>query len=547
VQSWRILKLCGDPAADEIAVRLNSLGSLFFFLHYTLKRDKLSTIHKLVCKSLERERLRLVLELPRNHYKTTIVAEGLPIWWALPFTENDEYLMRRMGYGDSWVNWMHYAHDADTSTLLIAETEKNTVLNGTLVDHHYQNNERFRHIFPEIIPDGTTTWNTEIKIHRRSAHGQVRKEGTYHYRGVGQAVTGLHPARAIEDDLFGLEAQQSEAVAEATIRYHRMLGGVIGNGDNVVDGNRWSVADLDGWIRENDKTFVVESHSAEGGCCELHPSGEALFPEEWPMERLLYQRARMGDYDYSHQYLNVPLLQSDIVFRAEWLRYYRFKQSNPNKPLDDPTNFLLVEHEVYNGKAREDIDCGVLDLRIIVDPNHAGKRGRCAHAISVIGYDQETQRFYLLDEWSKSCGYRDFCEEIYATAYKWGLFDVWIETVAAQVYLKLYLEELNLRKSKRLRFHDLPLDNRAAAKDRRIESLEPYIRNEQFWMHQSHSIARKQLLGYYRGKDMDVDLIDTLGYAPQLYNLIRKREVLKNMRERQEEFEKVTADSQTGY
>ena len=90
------------------------------------------------------------------------------MWWALPFTAKDEFMMRKLGYDDAWIRWMRYAHDPDTSTLLIAETEKNTILNGVLIDHHYQNNERFRWIFPEIIPDGTTTWNNEIKIHRRT-------------------------------------------------------------------------------------------------------------------------------------------------------------------------------------------------------------------------------------------------------------------------------------------------------------------------------------------------------------------------------------------
>ena len=119
--------------------------------------------------------------------------------------------------------------------------------------------------------------------------------------------------------------------------------------------------------------------------------------------------------------------------------------------------------------------------------------------------------------------------------------------MAAQVYLKLYLEELNTRKAKRLRFHDLPFDNRAAAKDRRIESLEPYIRNEQWWTHQSHGIFKKQVLSYFRGKDKDVDLLDTCGYAPQLYNLIRKREVMASMKQRETDYLANTRDSQTGY
>lgn len=544
MQSWIPLELIGDSEADAAAVRLNSLGSLFFFIGFVLKRDKLSTIHKQVCKSLEREHLRLVLELPRWHYKTTIVAEGLPMWWALPFTERDDFMMRELGYDDEWIRWMQYAHDPDTSTLLIAETEKNTVLNGTLIDHHYQNNETFRHIFHDIIPDGSTTWNNEIKIHRR-VDGR-RKEGTYHYRGVGQAVTGLHPVRAIEDDLFGLDAQQSEVMAEATVRYHRMLGGVIGDGDNVVDGNRWSVNDLDGWIRENDKTFHVESHSAEGGCCPEHPAGESLFPEEWPLEKLAYQRKRMGDYDYSHQFLNIPLIEGDVVLKAEWLRHYIFKESRPDKPLDDPDNYLFIEHEVVGGKVLTDVPAGALHFRMIVDPNHAGKRGRCKHAIVVVGLDSETDNFYHLDEWSEAAGYTDLVENIYKMAKKWGLRECWIEAIAGQQYLKFYLDEKNRTVSRPIRFLELPHDNRANAKDMRIESLEPILRNGQFWTHTSLVRFRREYDTYFRGKDVDVDVLDTLGYAMQLYDVVRRRDVMQKQRERELEF-KQRVVSVTGY
>jgi len=544
---WKPLELKGEPELDQAAIRLNSLGSLFYFIRFTLKRNKLSEIHRRVCASLERTNLRLVLELPRWHYKTTMVAEGLPMWWALPFTAKDEFMMRELGYDDSWIRWMRYAHDADTSTLLIAETEKNTILNGVLVDHHYQNNDLFRWVFPEIIPDGTTTWNNEIKIHRRTTYGaSIRKEGTYHYRGVGQAVTGLHPARAIEDDLFGLEAQQSEAVAEATIRYHRMLGGVIGSGDNVVDGNRWSVSDLDGWIRENDKTFAIESHSAEGGCCDEHPAGQALFPEEWPLDKLHYQRQRMGDYDYSHQFLNIPVLEGDCVFKPEWLREYRFKASNPSLALDDPMNFLFIEHEVVGGKVIPDFPCNALELRMVIDPNHAGKKGRCRHAITVTCLDTETDNLYLLDVWSKACGYSEFVEEIYRMGAKWGLREAWLETVAAQKYLKFYLDEKNLRVKRPILFRELPNDNRANAKDRRIEALEPIFRNGNFWHHPSHTEFRKEFIGYYRGKQVDVDILDTVSYSPQLYEVVRRKDVNQRLRQRAADFAgRVT--SATGY
>jgi len=46
----------------------------------------------------------------------------MPMWWALPFNERDERLMRGLGYGDEWIAWMQRVHDQNTRTLIAMET-----------------------------------------------------------------------------------------------------------------------------------------------------------------------------------------------------------------------------------------------------------------------------------------------------------------------------------------------------------------------------------------------------------------------------------------
>lgn len=262
----------------------------------------------------------------------------------------------------------------------------------------------------------------------------------------------------------------------------------------------------------------------------------------------------MSGQNYRREILAQELVDDDVPLREEWLRYYRYKPSDPNKPLNDPTNFLLIEHDPKTDESGEklftpdDVLAGYLDLRIIVDPNHAGKQGRCKHAITVVGLDQESGRFYLLEEWADSCGYRDFGKKIFELAgpAKWNIGEVWIETVASQVYCKLYFEELNLASPFKIRFRDLPKDNRANAKDRRIEGLEPYFRNGRFWVHQTQKQFRFEYSSYYRGKQVDVDVLDTLGYAPQLYTMQSKKSIVSLMQKRAEEF-KNRSVSVTGY
>lgn len=257
----------------------------------------------------------------------------------------------------------------------------------------------------------------------------------------------------------------------------------------------------------------------------------------------------MGNANYRREIMAQEIDDDGIVFKDEWLRFYQYKPSDPTKPIDDPSNFLLIAHHVPekahpnepDEEQPEDIFAGSLDLRVILDPNHAGKNGRCKHAISVVGFDAATLKFYLLDEWAESVGYRDMGEKLFEMCgpEKWNQQEVWIEAVASQIYCKLFLEELNARlpNKLKLRFNELPKDNRANAKDRRIESLEPYFRNGQFWIHRDKCKQfRMEYSSYYRGKMVDVDLLDTVAYSPQLFNLTQKRQVMREIQKRQDEW-----------
>jgi len=52
------------------------------------------------------------------------------MWWALPFTERDEMLMRGLGYDDAWIAWMKIAHDQNARTLITHETDTRVVEMG---------------------------------------------------------------------------------------------------------------------------------------------------------------------------------------------------------------------------------------------------------------------------------------------------------------------------------------------------------------------------------------------------------------------------------
>lgn len=544
---WRCLSV--DKSAPEQvqrdALRLNSLGSLFFFAYTILGKKRLSKIHSEWCQSLEREDLHLVMECPMGHFKTTL-AIALSIWWALPFTARDEYMMSQLGLPDSWIRWMHLAHNPNTRTLVTHEIESRAIAMGKEVDEHYTNNDLFRWVFPEILPDNTTTWNDHTKFQKRFGRSDATT-GTYEYRGVGQALQGIHPDSTIQDDNMGRAAQQSMLrgdgrVLEDLIGWHRQLTTRIDTaafdkdsiGRQLVVGNRWGHRDLNSWIRENQKQYSFESHSAEGGCCAKHPAGKSIFPEEWSMERLTQKREDIGLYDYSSMYLNSPILPNEVIFQPDWLRYYNFKPSRSDLPLEHPDNWLMLSHEVYDGKTIDDLNAGVLQKRMIVDLAHAKKIHRCNHVILIAGWDSESDRIYLLDVWAKPTQYSDLVNQIYKMARKWGMRDMWLETVAAQNLLKFYLEERNTRESRPVYVNELPYDNSANAKQNRIEALEPIFKNGQFWCHKTHTEFTREYNTYPASPTVDV--LDCLGYLPSTLKHIGTREVLDWVKRQSEDF-----------
>jgi hypothetical protein len=110
---------------------------------------------------------------------------------------------------------------------------------------------------------------------------------------------------------------------------------------NLIIGNRWGFHDLNSHIRENEEWFIIHSHGALGGCCNLHPPDQPIFPEEFSFEKLMRWKKRLGAYSFSCQFLNNPISPEDADFKPEYLGYYKL--------LRDTTGKLVIHHEVKDG------------------------------------------------------------------------------------------------------------------------------------------------------------------------------------------------------
>jgi hypothetical protein len=535
--------------------------------------DKAKNFHYQMCLTVMKDGLKEVIEIPRDHFKSTVFSECFPIWRALPFGHREEDFFTSIGYDDLYVEWLRRCHNQDARILLVSETITNAIKLGLRISNTYENNAFFQHLWPEILPTEKQTWTKDSLHQNRTPAGRGQGEGTFDFIGVGAALQSRHYDVIVEDDLVGREARKSPVVMADTIDYHQILVGATDRNpdnpgrdfDEIVVGNRWSHDDLNSHIRKEESYFLTTTHSALGGCCSLHPFGQPIFPEEWTNELLLKWKRRLGSYHFSCQFLNFPIDPSKARFNMGDFRYFNLEKVNNALAIPKeisvhklrlagidtitPLQYRTVlRHHVAEGDVEKDVFPRNLERAMIVDPNHGGSHmgketgtgGRCRHAIAVTGVSTEPRRIYLLDQWAKACPIDEFVAKIFFLAIKWKITKVYVEAVAAQKYLLYHLNYfIELHKYTRPELSGiviLPLKTpqKADAKAERIENFIPLVERHEVWLDANNCEEFKGEAETYGQRKGLIDLLDVISYGPQIWKFdVRSIEHIEAIIEKQ--------------
>ena len=563
ILDYNLIPLEGaDASLKPIIYRANALMDMYFFGSVVLGKNRLSknpdkarNLHYQMCLIVMKDGLKEGIEIPRDHYKTTIYSEIFPIWRALPFGAREEDFFSNIGFSDLYVEWMRRTHSQDVRILIVSETIKNAVKLGTRISNHYENNRLFRELFHDILPTEKNTWTADSMHQRRTPSGQGHGEGTFDFIGVGAALQSRHYNLCVQDDLVGREARKSAIVMADTIDYHQVLVGATDNDpdnpardfDEIVVGNRWSVDDLNSHIRREEPYFSWTTHSALGGCCSLHPFGEPIFPEAFTKEKLLRWKHRLGSYHFSCQFLNFPIDPAKKKFVLSDFRYFSFEKVDPGAlsiPKELPWERTAersqgsqvrwcIRHHVAEGDVEKDVFPRYLNRFIITDPRHSDDREaselgtgtRCRHAICVIGVYSEgniNRRIYLLDQWAETCSTARYIGKLLHFALKWKLTTIHCEAVAAQRFLLFHFNYYVREKVKThpelagIHMEELKTPRTADAKFERIDNIIPMVERHEVWLDANNcSDFRSEAENYGQAKTT-VDLLDCFGYLPQV-------------------------------
>jgi predicted phage terminase large subunit-like protein len=249
-------------------------------------KDFSPKLHKELCAHVQNPTWnRKLILVPRNHFKSSAVTIGYPIFLLI--------------------------NDPEERILISNATATNAQHFLRRIKAVFERNVAFRWLFPELIPKDfrKTKWNeTEMLINRKTDFPEASVEAI----GLGGVVTSRHYTVHIKDDLIDEKTVLTQENLEKIIEWHKYSESLLQSpvhSKEIVIGTRYHEGDVYGFIIENEPNYHVYQRAAI-------ENGEPIFPEKFTLEALENIRRKQGSTIFSCQYMNQPYNPEDRVFKS---------------------------------------------------------------------------------------------------------------------------------------------------------------------------------------------------------------------------------------
>jgi hypothetical protein len=425
--------------------RCYSLYWPFFFVRNILgKNDIVDYIHgadiELVLKRLLAGHRKQFIEWPRRFMKTSTFTTGLSVWFILPSTAEDRrYAIEVLGLDAGRWDRMASLRNRNYSQLICFETVSNAQMKLAEVRWHFESNDLFKSIFPELAyrKGVDTPWNNEgFRIGRTGAAAGIA-EGTFDAAGVGVALQSRHYDIFWLDDLVGEEAKNSELVMEKTKDWVGRLTGAEKLGAKTWwfgVSNRWGFNDLNSALRLN-PTWVFFTRTA--WVIDEHGERQATFPEKYPLPVL---------DEIKEDFISLKGGGSDEHGTEE--DFYAQFLNDPRPPGERQIEAGRIHRYKVNRHCECVCDCGVthhpenMNRYLLFDPYNAkgNTRSKSAPALAVVGLAHD-KHVFLLDAWQKKVSQSQLIETCFKLNDRWDVLKLVYEDVGAQNMWELVLRK----------------------------------------------------------------------------------------------------------
>ncbi len=385
---------------------------------------------------------RIAIAAPRGFAKSTYFSFFYPLYLALEFP--GVKIMLISATGDLATTWL------------------------TKIKVNLEANEK---IFEMYGNQEGSTWRTD-EIHLKNGSIIMAK-------GAGKQVRGFRPDVIIGDDL-----ETDEMVASKDQRnkfdewFWKTLNNTLrGKGQIIVIG---TILHTDSFLSE---LIKKGRHGWETRLYTAEKDGKPLWPDEWPMPRLIDKKKEIGQYAYAQEFLNDPIPDNMRKFQERWFQYF-------DQEPKGCVYFTTVDPAI---DLKDTSDCTAI-LTCAVDPD---------------------KNIYVVDYINKRLLPSETIDAIFHVYERFKPQIVGIEAVGFQMKLKYDLEQE--RNNRRLYPVIRELKSGGRRKELRIEGLQPFFESKKIFMKETQLVLKTQLLRFPSPRCKD-DLIDALAYQLDIYS-----------------------------
>ncbi len=453
--------------SEELRQKMRYLAttSLYYLCKVVLGYNKLVPhVHMPMCVFANTvTALRRLKLMPRTHYKTTI--------WTIALSIQD------------------IIRNCNIAILIVADTGTNASRFMREIQQHFEMNELFRWLFPELIPKSfnKAVWSQTEMIVPRTL---VCREPTIDAIGSMGGVESRHYDIIRPDDLVTEKHIRSDVEMQKLIEWAGGLESLLNSAvKGMIDftGSRKLKGDLyeiqqkrygDGFEAEN-----IGPHATQHGEMAVFwrrdiEDGKVIFPEEVSMPFLM----RMKKWDpqrYHAQYANSPKGTGLNTFDEHDLRYWRWSADG-----------RLIEC-VHDGKVYLRMSPWGGDRIIMYDPSRAEKRGSSQNAIIVLLRGAPLPYRIVLETHIGHYLPHEAIEKLFELDKKWRPSLISVEYRGYQGAIKYWTMEKADRDNKPMpplvQWPPLGSEKAQWAKDEHIKGIQPLTRTNLVWLHKDQT------------------------------------------------------------
>jgi hypothetical protein len=463
-----------DPQIEEIRSQLLApRGGLFAFCWAIFQyQDIVPEIHKPICDLMgiwgTPGYERLMVQIPREFFKTSIFTRGNALWQVC----------------------RGFYQGSDESVAIFNERLENTSKWIRAIKDVVQSNRLFHVLFRDLLPPGVHysdkramprwwKWSDVELLFQRNQAGIP--EASITGSGITAAATGGHWPTIIKDDIISVEAARSSAVMEFAKEWFDKslyLERPALKGRDLIVCTPWTYDDVYSHIIRKYNYKVYRRSALE--------AGKSIFPQKLTTEELLLQQER-DPFGFSSQMQCHPRPGREQNFQYSWLKWGHI-------PIDQDR--FIVRRECYNPdltvvpgeKPPRITNLDQMAKVILFDPAPSEQRDRnkerhARNALVVEGIDCWGRR-YLLECWADRVDPYDVLRQLFKLCRKWGTNRVAIEE---EVFSKLYRPLIRMHSElyeKSFHIQFVRLLTKKQDKDTRITAMIPKCREGLYYINE---------------------------------------------------------------